>query len=185
MHRRALRVHPVRSHATFDWAREREEGRAAMSAFLAAAGPRVSEQLWWDRRMGHVNACPSEFLSRTSSNTEPPACRKGRCKRDRPLPASQSTSAQRRLHVLSESLVVGSQCCWRRVVLVNPVMRRAGSWLPACLQRDDFESAWWQASGLAGGGEAGAVRHGFAEMSISKPRRAGAGLVRGSDKACW
>ena len=88
----------------------------------------------------------------------------------------KATGVQRHLHLLSETETrVAGTLLLRKVYLVNPKRGSDGSWLPACLQRDDFEETWWRGGGFAGAGEAWAVRHGFAEVSTTGHRRAGPG----------
>ena len=57
----------------------------------------------------------------------------------------------------------------------------SGSWIPACLWRDDFEVVWWCDGVFAGAGEDWAVQHGFAEIIISKAQQAGPGPARGRE----
>jgi hypothetical protein len=98
-------------------------------------------------------------------------------------PVNRGTSraaGQRHLHLLTETRVVETLLS-RKVYLVNPVRGPSGSWLPACHRRREFEEAWWCEGAFAGAGEEWAVKQGFAEVIISRERRAGPGSVKGRD----
>ena len=162
-----------------NWYLQRAEGKAAMASYLGAAGPRVTEQQWWDRRAqarraevprGATAVPASQQASRGRKRAQLQGVRK---------PAVRVAGQQRHLHMVSESRVAETLLL-RKVFLVEPVRGLSGSWIPACLWRDDFEEAWWCDGVFAGAGEDWAVRHGFAEIIISKAQRAGPGPARGS-----
>ncbi len=163
-----------------NWYLQRAEGKAAMASYLGAAGPRVTEQQWWDRR---AQARRAEV---PRGATAVPAPQQASCGRKRAQlqgvrkPAARVAGQQRHLHMVSESRVAETLLL-RKVFLVEPVRGLSGSWIPACLWRDDFEEAWWCDGVFAGAGEDWAVRHGFAEIIISKAQRAGPGPARGRE----
>jgi hypothetical protein len=95
-------------------------------------------------------------------------------------PANRAAGQQRHLHMVSESRVAETLLL-RQVFLVEPVRGVSGLWIPACLRRDDFEDAWWCDGVFAGAGEDWAVQHGFAEIILSRERRAGPRPARGRE----
>jgi hypothetical protein len=154
------------------WYLQRAEGKAAMASFLGLPGPRIEEEQWWGRRAQARRTEPAA-AGRAAGAQEAGTRGRKRAAQQEGGGRRKAASGQRHLHLLSEteSRVAGTLLS-RKVYLVNPRRGLNGSWLPACLQRDDFEETWWRGGMFVGAGEEWAVRHGFAEVTTSGPRRA-------------
>ena len=160
-----------------NWCLQRAEGKAAMASFLGSSGPRIEEEQWWGRR-AQARRTEPQSAEAAGAQEAAPRGRKRASQQEgvRGTTKRKATGVQRHLHLLSETETrVAGTLLLRKVYLVNPKRGSDGSWLPACLQRDDFEETWWRGGGFAGAGEAWAVRHGFAEVSTTGHRRAGPG----------